>query len=148
VAPSLNRYERHLLKAMSSWFGTPAEQVAQGGQSCAPVVENCHAVQAQELAQQVGAGVGRSTWQVEMVVGARKLHQQLCLESRSMPWGGGIKFHLLCACGRRCAKLYLPPEEDRFACRHCHRLLYWDQRYKPRRAAGKVAPSPHPVLAQ
>lgn len=131
----LNGSQRQLLKLMMSFLGLPAEQVDEGRQSCASVVENCTPLPAGEFARQVGAGVGVSVWKVEMVVGGRQVQQQFRLESRPMPWGGGIKFYFYCGCGRRCAKLYLPPGGDQFACRSCHRLLYWDQRFKPRQIA-------------
>lgn len=136
MGSSLNSPEARPLKAMSSW-GTPAEQVSQPPRSGAPLVEHCTVLQAQDLAYQVGAGVGVSEWMVDSVVEGRVIHQQFRLESRPMPWGGGVKYYFYCSCGRRCAKLYLPPDKDRFACRHCHRLLYWDQRYKPRQVAVK-----------
>lgn len=38
---------------------------------------------------------------------------------------GGRKWYISChVCGRRCRKLYLPPEEGFFACRQCHKLTY------------------------
>ena len=43
---------------------------------------------------------------------------------------GSKRFYFKCpgldgrACGRRVGKLYLPPGEDRFACRACHNLTY------------------------
>ena len=38
---------------------------------------------------------------------------------------GGRKWYFSChVCGRRCRKLYLPPEEGFFACRQCHNLTY------------------------
>lgn len=130
MASSLNSSEARLPKAISS-RDTPAEQVSLPPRSCA-LVEHCTALQAQQLARQVGATPGLSVWEVEVVVEGRRIHQRFSLESRPMPWGGGIKFYLCCECGQRCAKLYLPQGRDRFACRHCHHLLYWDQRYRRR----------------
>jgi hypothetical protein len=40
------------------------------------------------------------------------------------PARGGARWWLLGCCGRRCAKLYLPPGGEFFACRACHRLSY------------------------
>lgn len=133
MSSSLDTPETRLHRVISSW-GTPAEQVSLRPRSCAPVVENCRFVQAQVLAREVGAGAGISVWAVDLLVDGKAVHQQFCLESKPMPWGGGVKFFFHCGCGRRCAKLYLPSGGDQFACRSCHRLLYWDQRYKTRRA--------------
>ncbi|MBU4567321.1 MAG: hypothetical protein KKE29_21595 [Proteobacteria bacterium] len=47
------------------------------------------------------------------------------------PYFGGERFYFTCPsddCGRRASKLYLPPNESRFACRHCHNLGYQSQR--------------------
>jgi hypothetical protein len=40
------------------------------------------------------------------------------------PRFGGVRWWGRCSCGRRVAKLYLPPGATRFACRHCHGLTY------------------------
>lgn len=37
---------------------------------------------------------------------------------------GGRRFWLLCRCGRRSGRLYLPPGQRAFKCRHCHNLTY------------------------
>ena len=42
------------------------------------------------------------------------------------PWGG-LRWFFRCPmpdCGRRVGKLYLPPCEKHFGCRHCHDLTY------------------------
>lgn len=140
MTSSLNSPEVRLLKAMSSW-GTPTEQVSPRPRSRAPLVEHCTILQAQDLAHQVGAGVGMSEWVVDSVVEGRAIRQRFSLESQPMPWGGGIKFFFVCTCGRRCAKLYRPQGGDLFACRRCHRLLYWQQRYKSCRATKGLASS-------
>ncbi len=47
------------------------------------------------------------------------------------PYFGGERFYFTCPlgdCGKRVSKLYLPPNESRFACRHCHNLGYKSQR--------------------
>lgn len=47
------------------------------------------------------------------------------------PYFGGERFYFTCPmddCDRRVSKLYLPPNESRFACRHCHNLGYQSQR--------------------
>jgi hypothetical protein len=51
------------------------------------------------------------------------------------------RFYWRCTkCGRRCSKLYLPPGALTFACRACHRLIYYSQTQTkpPRRLAGWV----------
>jgi hypothetical protein len=52
----------------------------------------------------------------------------LCTTS---PHLGGVRWWFVCPgppgggpCGRRVGKLYLPPGERHFRCRHCHRLTY------------------------
>ena len=41
------------------------------------------------------------------------------------PYFGGFRYWLACPeCSRRVRKLYLPPNETHFACRHCHNLSY------------------------
>ena len=47
------------------------------------------------------------------------------------PRFGGLRWWFLCplslngrTCGRRVAKLYLPPRDRYFGCRHCHDLTY------------------------
>jgi hypothetical protein len=41
---------------------------------------------------------------------------------------GGLRWWFECACGCRCAKLYLAPAATRFRCRVCHNLSYESQR--------------------
>jgi hypothetical protein len=36
----------------------------------------------------------------------------------------GQRYYLLCKCGRRCVKVYLPPGENFFKCRRCYSLTY------------------------
>jgi len=40
------------------------------------------------------------------------------------PHLGGKRFWFVCGCGRRAGRLYLPPEQRAFRCRHCHSLTY------------------------
>lgn len=37
---------------------------------------------------------------------------------------GGVRWWIVCTCGRRVLKVYRPPGELRFACRTCHELTY------------------------
>ena len=47
------------------------------------------------------------------------------LTSTPLTWGGSRWwFNCPLHCGRRVGKLYLPPEERHFGCRHCHKLTY------------------------
>ena len=51
---------------------------------------------------------------------------------RTRPRYGGVRWWFRCpSCARRCAKLYLPPGAECFACRRCHRLAYQSQREGP-----------------
>lgn len=50
------------------------------------------------------------------------------VEWEPCPLGGSRPWWRCPECGRRTAKLYLPPERWRFACRQCHDLVYWTQR--------------------
>jgi hypothetical protein len=48
---------------------------------------------------------------------------------QTWPQFGGWRWWFSCPrCGRRCDKLYLPPDAADFACRRCHGLLYLSQR--------------------
>src|SRR5690348_8838194 len=47
---------------------------------------------------------------------------------RTFPNYGGARWWVRCVCGRRVAKLYLPPGSTNFRCRNCHRLRYRTQR--------------------
>lgn len=40
------------------------------------------------------------------------------------PHFGGERCWFLCECGKRVGRLYLPPEQSIFRCRHCHDLTY------------------------
>ncbi len=40
------------------------------------------------------------------------------------PHLGGKRFWFQCDCGRRVGRLYLPPGQRGFRCRHCHSLTY------------------------
>lgn len=40
------------------------------------------------------------------------------------PHLGGKRFWFVCGCGRRVGRLYLPPGQGVFRCRHCHSLTY------------------------
>ena len=42
----------------------------------------------------------------------------------TLPYLGGRRFWFLCGCGRRVGKVYLPSEQQIFACRICHNLTY------------------------
>ncbi len=56
-----------------------------------------------------------------------KIEDAIALETTE-PYFGGLRWWFQCECGRRCAKLYLPPGALRFKCRTCHRLRYSSQR--------------------
>jgi hypothetical protein len=48
------------------------------------------------------------------------------------PHLGGVRWWFTCPnCGRRVAKLYIPPRDEFFLCRHCYRLTYQSQRESP-----------------
>jgi len=40
------------------------------------------------------------------------------------PHLGGVRFWFLCGCGKSVGRLYLPPGQRAFRCRHCHNLTY------------------------
>jgi hypothetical protein len=55
-----------------------------------------------------------------------ELHYDVPLAT-TRPRFGGVRWWLVCpvvGCGRRAAKLHLPPGGRHFACRRCHRLTY------------------------
>ena len=37
---------------------------------------------------------------------------------------GGLRYWFKCQCGRRVAKLYMPPDSNIFRCRSCHNLTF------------------------
>lgn len=62
----------------------------------------------------------------------RRAGNHLCIHigiDVTLPRYGGLRYWLLCPdCKRRCAKVYLPDEALRFACRVCHDLRYTSTR--------------------
>ena len=69
--------------------------------------------------------------------------QVLALEPKSLP-GGGHSFEAVCPCGQLCRKLYLPPGSQRLACRRCHGLLYYDQKFNAGRGVRGWVSGVHP----
>ena len=55
---------------------------------------------------------------------ASPVEQPIGLARSRMPYGGERVWFGCPACGRRAGVLYLPPGQQRFACRTCHRLRY------------------------
>jgi hypothetical protein len=60
----------------------------------------------------------------------RSMHYLVRLTTTRSP-AGGVRWWFLCPvakngklCYRRVAKLYLPPDDSYFGCRHCHKLTY------------------------
>lgn len=69
-------------------------------------------------------------------LGGADVSERILLD-RTRPRFGGLRWWFRCpSCARRCAKLYMPPGAERFACRCCHRLAY---RSKREPAAERVA---------
>lgn len=65
------------------------------------------------------------------------------LTTTPLPWGG-VRYWFLCpsrGCGRRVSVLYLPPQGEIFACRHCYRLSYRSRQegYRDRAFYGHLA---------
>lgn len=61
---------------------------------------------------------------------------------------GGLRFWFLCplsSCGKRVAKLYLPPGRLYFGCRHCHNLVYQSSREHDKRI-DRLTGSPQELL--
>jgi hypothetical protein len=54
----------------------------------------------------------------------RLVEECVMLIATTRPYLGGRRFWFVCKCGRRFGQLYLPPEEQIFACRICHNLTY------------------------
>jgi len=52
------------------------------------------------------------------------IESQLISITSTRPHLGGKRFWFLCACGKRVGKLYIPPGEESFRCRHCCNLTY------------------------
>jgi hypothetical protein len=61
----------------------------------------------------------------------------------TQPHYGGLRWFIVCVCGRRVAKLYLPFGRCGFRCRHCRQLRYRSQRLtvdgRWRHRANKIA---------
>lgn len=54
--------------------------------------------------------------------------KEQCLEIQKTPAFRGVKTFFVCWCGKRCKKLYLRPDGERFACRGCNDLTYLSSR--------------------
>jgi len=54
----------------------------------------------------------------------KSLETRIPLMSWPMPWGGPRWGFRCPVCNRPCRKIYLPPGNNRFACRICHGLTY------------------------
>jgi hypothetical protein len=54
--------------------------------------------------------------------------EQLVPVTTVRPPLGGKRFWFVCVCGRRAGRLYLPPGQRIFRCRHCHWLTYQSAR--------------------
>ena len=52
----------------------------------------------------------------------------------SVPNFNGRRWWFRCQCGRKVGRLYLPPNERYFACRHCHALNYRSSQQEDKRA--------------
>jgi hypothetical protein len=52
------------------------------------------------------------------------VEQQLIPVTTVRPHLGGKRFYFQCGCGRRAGRLYLPPGQGSYRCRHCHSLTY------------------------
>jgi hypothetical protein len=67
------------------------------------------------------------------------VEQQIPLTT-TRPYLGGKRFWFLCGCGRRVGRLYLPPGQGVFRCRHCYNLTYWSARkHDPRQSRKRAA---------
>lgn len=54
--------------------------------------------------------------------------KEQCLEIQKIAAFRGVKLFFFCGCGKRCKKLYLRPDGERFACRTCNNLTYLSNR--------------------
>lgn len=54
--------------------------------------------------------------------------KEQCFEIQKTPAFRGVKTFFVCACGKRCKKLYLRQNGERFGCRTCNRLTYFSSR--------------------
>ena len=52
------------------------------------------------------------------------VEQQLIPVTTVRPHLGGRRFWFVCGCGTRAGRLFLPPGQRAFRCRHCHSLTY------------------------
>jgi hypothetical protein len=58
----------------------------------------------------------------------QETHQIITLQASALRFGGRRWWFDCPKCERRCAKLYLPPHRDEFACRICYNLQYRSER--------------------
>lgn len=65
-----------------------------------------------------------------LVQNSESFDYKIGLTTTDLPWGG-VRWWFICLlicngqyCGRRVAKLYLPPGGSYFGCRHCYNLTY------------------------
>ena len=83
-----------------------------------PAVEDCHVLAVKDL--DLDPAKGTEAVAVVEVWGKASRVRVVSTPARL----GGVRWWLVCSCGRRVLKLYLPPGSRRLACWTCHGLTY------------------------
>ncbi len=106
--------ERKICPDSESWGG-----VSRAYQSGEPIASVGYEVETRRQAgYDFGSMLLRYKWQ------GKPIEIRVPLMSWPMPWGGPRWGFRCPVCNRACRKIYLPPGDNRFACRICHRLTY------------------------
>lgn len=89
-----------------------------GGHRRRIAVEQCHVLSVQDLLLE-----GNLEKEAVLTLTFRGTSHELRAVSSPCRFGG-VRWWLVCDCGRRVLKVYCPPGGRRFACRTCHGLTY------------------------
>ena len=103
-------------------------------------VEHCQVLEANGIARNRAQAALQLGWPIPpeidevisyMSPATGRLIKHRIQVTTTRPHYGGVRVWFVCGCGRRCGKLYLPPDGDIYRCRRCYGLAYTSQRVSP-----------------